>query len=521
MSLPGRWVTTSVGVIASVSGGVTKNAGRETSQRLPYLRVANVYADELRLDDIAEIGVTATDVERALLRTGDLLVVEGNGSVDQIGRVAVWRGAIAPCVHQNHLIKVRFERGISEDFVKYWLLSPRGREAIVASASSTSGLHTLSISKVDDLPVLVAPEYEQLRVVSTLDSLLSRLDAAVASLTSGQRKLKAYRASVLKAAVEGRLVPTEAELARQEGRPYEPADVLVERILKERRRRWEEAELAKMKAAGKVPKDDKWKAQYSEPEPPDVDSLPTLPEGWRWATVSSLYWDGGYGTSVKCTDDGTGPAVLRIPNIVAGRVELDHLKFAAHDAVIQPDGRVRPGDFLFIRTNGSRSLIGRGALALHEHHAPLFFASYLIRLRLMTTEACDRWFALAWGGPSVRNQVLRVAASSAGQHNISLSAASSFVVPMPPAAEQARIIEEFERLDSSAAVLEQEIAGAVGRSSRLRQAVLKWAFEGRLVDQDSADESAEVLLTRIRAERAASAPASPESRRSRMPRVAS
>lgn len=193
MSEPFRWAKASIRNLASVSGGVTKNASRETPQQMPYLRVANVYADELRLDDVATIGVTPTDLERALLRTGDMLVVEGNGSVEQIGRVAVWRGAIAPCVHQNHLIKVRFERGVSEDFVKYWLLSPSGREAIVAAASSTSGLHTLSISKVDALPVMLAPENEQVRVVSALDSLLSRLDAAVASLKSAQRKLKAYQ----------------------------------------------------------------------------------------------------------------------------------------------------------------------------------------------------------------------------------------------------------------------------------------------------------------------------------------
>ena len=71
-------------------------------------------------------------------------------------------------------------------------------------------------------------------------------------------KLKAYRASVLKAAVEGRLVPTEASLARAEKRDYEPGDAPLARILKERRRRWEETELSKLKAAGKPPKNDKW-----------------------------------------------------------------------------------------------------------------------------------------------------------------------------------------------------------------------------------------------------------------------
>ena len=109
-------------------------------------------------------------------------------------------------------------------------------------------------------------------------------DDAVATLERVRRNLTRYRASVLKAAVEGRLVPTEAKLARAEGRSYEPASVLLERILAERRRRWEEAELAKMKAKGKVPKDDKWKAKYVEPIAPDTSELPDLPEGWCWAT---------------------------------------------------------------------------------------------------------------------------------------------------------------------------------------------------------------------------------------------
>ena len=129
---------------------------------------------------------------------------------------------------------------------------------------------------------------EQQRVVEAIDSYLTRLDDAVASLERVQAKLKAYRASVLKAAVEGRLVPTEASLARAEKRDYEPAEVLLARILKERRRRWEEAELAKLKAAGKTPKDDKWKAKYQEPVAPDTSTLPELPEGWCWATVDQL-----------------------------------------------------------------------------------------------------------------------------------------------------------------------------------------------------------------------------------------
>ena len=77
-------------------------------------------------------------------------------------------------------------------------------------------------------------------MVETIESYLTRLNDAVATLEHVQRKLKQYRASVLKAAVEGKLVPTEAELARKEGRDYEPASVLLERVLTERRHRWPE-----------------------------------------------------------------------------------------------------------------------------------------------------------------------------------------------------------------------------------------------------------------------------------------
>ena len=126
---------------------------------------------------------------------------------------------------------------------------------------------------------------EQRRIVDALESYFTRLDDAIATLERVQANLKRYRASVLKAAVEGRLVPTEAELARAEGRDYEPASVLLERILAERRRRWEEAELAKMKAKGKAPKDDKWKAKYEEPAAPDTTSCPSCRRGGagrRW-----------------------------------------------------------------------------------------------------------------------------------------------------------------------------------------------------------------------------------------------
>ena len=209
-----------------------------------------------------------------------------------------------------------------------------------------------------------------------------------------------------------------------------------------------------------------------------------MPEGWCWVTSEALFWDAGYGTSGKCTPDSSGPPVLRIPNVQDQALDLSDLKFAVDPSTLAPDGAVEPGDFLFIRTNGSVSLIGRGAVILDAPPRKCFFASYLIRLRLASVEGLWRWFAFAWHTSVVRDQLVRDAASSAGQHNVSLSAASKYLMPLPPAREQKRILAEVDRLETGRASATHDTRVGRERIARLRQSILKWAFEGRLVEPD-------------------------------------
>jgi type I restriction enzyme S subunit len=221
--LPEGWCWSSVDQIGNVSGGLTKNATRDNlSRTLPYLRVANVYANELRLDDIREIGLSEQEFERVLLRKDDLLVVEGNGSLEQLGRVALWDGSIDPCVHQNHLIKVRFGVPFLAEWTLIWLLSPEGRLAIQRVASSTSGLHTLSISKIASLPVPLCPQSEQVRISEEVARLTSLLEAAQHNTELNRGRCRRLRQSILKWAFEGKLADQDHN--------DEPASVLLERI---------------------------------------------------------------------------------------------------------------------------------------------------------------------------------------------------------------------------------------------------------------------------------------------------
>lgn len=145
--------------VAIITGGLTKNSNRNTFKtKMPYLRVANVFYNRLDLREILEIGVKEEEIEKTLLQAGDLLFVEGNGSIEQIGRVAIWDGSIDPILHQNHLIKARFNNEIiAPEYALFYFMLQDGRQQIISKSVSTSGLNTLSVNKVSSLLLPIPP----------------------------------------------------------------------------------------------------------------------------------------------------------------------------------------------------------------------------------------------------------------------------------------------------------------------------------------------------------------------------
>ena len=205
--LPKGWFNFSLDTLAEISGGLTKNAKRGSfKEKVPYLRVANVYANELKLDEITTIGIQENEKARTLLQTNDLLIVEGNGSIEQIGRVAIWNNTINPCYHQNHLIKARCYPFVLPKFALYFLISPMGRERVINVASSTTGLHTLSLTKVANLIIPVCSLAEQTQIVAILESKLTACDQLAAELAKQLKQAELLKQAVLKAAFSGSLL---------------------------------------------------------------------------------------------------------------------------------------------------------------------------------------------------------------------------------------------------------------------------------------------------------------------------
>ncbi|MHB1582388.1 MAG: restriction endonuclease subunit S [Acidimicrobiales bacterium] len=224
---PASWTVTTTGEVAKVRGGIQKQPKRRPIKNtLPFLRVANVGRGELDLAEVHEIEVFEGECESYGLQAGDLLVVEGNGSIDQIGRAAMWDGSIDPCVHQNHLIRVRPSADLDPSFLALVWNAPSTIEQLKAVASSTSGLHTLSTAKVKSVNLTLPKVDDQRRLVAEAERRLSLIAAAEGAVEASGRKAVQLRRSLLAAAVDGRLVPQDPS--------DEPAEVLLDRIRSKR-----------------------------------------------------------------------------------------------------------------------------------------------------------------------------------------------------------------------------------------------------------------------------------------------
>lgn len=183
---PKGWTHALLGAVADVQGGLQVTPARNMHPlELPYLRVANVHRSRLDLSEIKLIRLTSAEFVRTKLMVGDLLVVEGHGNPNEIGRVATWNGSITDCVHQNHIIRARCNPAILRaGYACEFLNSKSGRQFLLRSGKTTSGLNTISVSNVKAATILLPPiplqdEFESR--VESVRSIQSQQSAATAT----------------------------------------------------------------------------------------------------------------------------------------------------------------------------------------------------------------------------------------------------------------------------------------------------------------------------------------------------
>lgn len=373
---------------------------------------------------------------------------------------------------------------------KYILYIMRYRKDDLANYGTGTTFDAISSKILNNYEIPIAPTGEQRRIVAKVDELLSYLDVGVAALERVKANLKRYRAAVLKSAVDGKLT----EKWRAKNPPSEPAEKLLERILVERRRKWEEEQLAKYAEKGQTPPKG-WKDKYKEPAKPNTTGLSSLPEGWCWATVDQVAIVGTGSTPLRSNQEfwvsGTIPWVTS--TAVNKPFVYDCNGMLVESALRQAHLVLYPKHTLILALYGEGKTRGKVSELLFEstiNQALAAIETYGI------SHQCRSYLKLFLQS---NYKEMRSEASGGVQPNLNLGIVKKITFPLPSIKEQNEILTIIGSIQSTVNAAENHISTCLGRSFRLRQAILKYAFDGKLVPQDPADEPATILLEEIKA----------------------
>ena len=357
----------------------------------------------------------------------------------------------------NHAHVLRAKNGIPNSYIKYYL-------DIVDYHSFVTGTTRLKLNQtaMRQIPVPVAPPDQQKHIVAEIEKQFSRLDEAVANLKRVKANLKRYKAAVLKTAASGRLVETEAELARREGRSYETGAQLLQRILETRRSQWE------------------GKGKYKEPAAPDTADLTELPEGWVWASVDQLaapelnsITDGPFGSNLKTEHyQESGPRVIRLQNIKDGEFADEYAHISPTHFERLRKHEIQAGDLVIatLGDNPPRACI-----------IPAFVGAAIVKadcIRFKPHSALTvAYLKAALNCHPTRKRVKNVL-HGIGRPRLSLGEIRAIALPIPPETEQHRIVAEVDRRQSLLREIEAQADTNFKRAERLRKSILGKAYAG-------------------------------------------
>ncbi|HTN04962.1 MAG TPA: restriction endonuclease subunit S [Planctomycetaceae bacterium] len=383
--------------------------------------------------------------------------------------------------------------GISREFLNYIALFVNATD--LKPYVTGTAQPKMNQAKMNSIPVALPPLAEQHRIVAKVDELLALCDEleaqqarwnvvrtafAAASLarltaaptpaeTAGEWSRVAHhfdtlfavpqtipqlRQTILQLAVTGRLVE------QDEG--DEPAEKLLERI----------------DVIRTAPTGSSKTRTLKEPRQVSDTALPfELPAGWCWTRLGSLLLDLRYGTAKKCGYSKNGTPVLRIPNLVDGRISLEDLKYGDLDASERTELGIQSGDILLIRSNGSESLVGRMAVAGSESEG-CAFAGYLMRLRTSTKDVDPQFVRFACDTAFVRHQIEAPIRTTSGVKNINSTEVVNLLLPLPPHRLQLKIIGRIAELFAQCDALEVQLTTRQGTAERLTAAMVQGVLEG-------------------------------------------
>lgn len=477
-TLPNNWTWVELSNIGEWSSGGTPSRKQPENfgGDIPWVKIGDLSDGPVTLieEKITKIGFQRSAAK--MISPGALLVAMYGASIGKLGITKI------ECTTNQAIACCNTPPGISAEYVFYYLRSVRNQLVALGQGGAQPNI-SQAILKHFHLPL--APAKEQSRIVSKIDELFSRIEAGEKALERAKALVERYRKSVLKAAVTGEL--TRGWREQNKGK-IEPANKLLERILKARRGAWEQAQVAKRTGNG---------IEHKEAAPPDTSELPKLPDGWVWASFAQL-GDFGRGKSKHRPRND--------PKLFGGSYP-----FLQTGIVRQSNGRIREFDSTYNEVGLAQSRLwpsGTICITIAANIASsgiLEFAACFPDsvVGLVPHEEINGEY-VEFFIRTVRDELERYAPATA-QKNINLEILGGVAVPLPPKSEQSEIMSRAGQIISNADHLLSELDRQFKAASGVRQSVLKSAFEGRLVLQDPNDEPASALLARIREKRSAPA----------------
>jgi type I restriction enzyme, S subunit len=439
LAIKPHWQRVRLGDVGQVLNGYAFKAELFTREcGMPLIRIRDVGSAA------SETFYSGDYDERYVVNAGDLLV-----GMDGDFNCARWRGPRS--LLNQRVCKITVDEALYlPRFLDYVL--PGYLKAINDATSSITVKH-LSSRTIQDIPLPLPPMDEQREIVAELEKQFSRLGDAVANLQRVKANLKRYKASVLKVAVEGRLAETEASIAHREGRTYETGEQLLQRILEERRVKW----------AGR--------GKYKEPVAPDEEGLHTLPEGWVWCACDQISEKITDGEHISPNTVAHGVPLLSAKDVLDTGVTFDDAKFVAAVDSEKFRSRCNPdrGDVLIVSRGAT---IGRACLVNSDRKFCLMGSVILMKPHAGVNSA---YLLQALKAGFFQTRLTAVSGSTA-QQAIYIRDIRPLQMPLPPQAEQARIVAEVDRHLSIVREVEAEVDANLRRAQALRQATLARVF---------------------------------------------
>ena len=411
--IPDNWRWCYVGdLFLHNTGKAQKSSGSTNGTIRKFITTSNLYWGEFDFTKVKEMPFTDTELERCTVKKGDLLVCEGG----DCGRSAVWAYDEEVCI-QNHVHRLRPYRDVNIYYFYYLFYLYKNTGRLRGRGVAIQGLSNEAIHKVV-LPL--APLEEQHRIVAKIEELLPYVDR----YATAYEKLEQFNAkfpedmkkSILQYAIQGKLV---------EQRPEEgTGEELYRQIQTEKQRLIKEGKIKKEKPLAEIAEDE----------------IPfEIPESWSWVRWGDLSQSIQYGYNAPAQDVGR-IKMVRISDIQDGKVLWETVPYCEIREDEIPTYLLQKNDILFARTGGT---VGKSYLVKDVPEESIY-AGYLIRTRyssLLCPEYMKYFMESLLYWDQLRNGTIATA-----QPNCNGKTLSKMILPLPPQAEQKRIVAKLEEL---------------------------------------------------------------------------